>query len=141
MFKFFSKKQETAEEIHEDDHPELQKEESVSVRYYINSGSDDIYLDIHISDYEDETLKKMAKILSSLSSFKLSVETMSMVKQSLLEVDAEEVFVELVKHVMEYTQNDTAAVKELTEKIREVAKEQEKKQEDQPWIKPSDIIK
>ena len=118
MFKFFGKKQETVEEIHEDDPPELQKEESVSVRYFINSGSDDIYLDIHISDYEDETLKKMAKILSSLSSFKLSVETMSMVKQSLLEVDAEEVFVELVKHVMEYTQNDTAAVKELTEKIR-----------------------
>ena len=141
MFKFFGKKQETVEEIHEDDHPELQNEESVSVRYFINSGSDDIYLDIHISDYEDKTLKKMAKILSSLSSFKLSVETMSMVKQSLLEVDAEEVFVELVKHVMEYTQNDTAAVKELTEKIREVAKEQEKEQEDQPWIKPSDIIK
>ena len=140
MFNFFKKDNTEKRQDDAEVQEEVKEDEPLaSVTYYIKEGSSDVFLDIFISDYEDETLKKMAKILSSLSSLRLSVETMNMVKESLVESGEEEIFVNLVKYTMQYTQNDTDSLKQISEKIKEVTKEKEK--EDQPWIKPSEIIR
>lgn len=140
MFNFFKKDNTEKRQDDAEVQEEVKEDEPLaSVTYYIKQGSSDVFLDIFISDYEDETLKKMAKILSSLSSLRLSVETMNMVKESLVESGEEEIFVNLVKYTMQYTQNDTDSLKQISEKIKEVTKEKEK--EDQPWIKPSEIIR
>ena len=144
MFNFFKKDNTEKRQDDAEVQEEVKEDEPLaSVTYYIKQGSSDVFLDIFISDYEDETLKKMAKILSSLSSLRLSVETMNMVKESLVESGEEEIFVNLVKYTMQYTQNDTDSLKQLSEKIKEVTKEkgEEKEKEDQPWIKPSEIIR
>lgn len=141
MFNFFKRNSNDDPQAQEKQNEEeaLEEEPVASVTYYIRQDSPDIFLDIFIADYEDETLQKMAKILSGLSSLRLSVETMSMVKDSLVDAGAQEVFLNLVKHTMEYTKNDTDSLKQLSDKIKEATKEKDK--EDQPWIKPSDIIR
>ena len=141
MFNFFKRNSNDDPQAQEKQSEEeaLEEEPVASVTYYIRQDSPDIFLDIFIADYEDETLQKMAKILSGLSSLRLSVETMSMVKDSLVDAGAQEVFLNLVKHTMEYTKNDTDSLKQLSDKIKEATKEKDK--EDEPWIKPSDIIR
>ena len=141
MFNFFQRNSNDDPQAQEKQSEEeaLEEEPVASVTYYIRQDSPDIFLDIFIADYEDETLQKMAKILSGLSSLRLSVETMSMVKDSLVDAGAQEVFLNLVKHTMEYTKNDTDSLKQLSDKIKEATKEKDK--EDQPRIKPSDIIR
>ncbi len=145
MFEFFKKASKDEPEPEQDNEPEenIEQEDeekaTASVTYYIKEDSTDVFLDIFISDYEQETLKKMAKILSGLSTLRLSVETMSMVKDSLVEAGAEEIFVDLVRYTMKYTEKETDSLKNITDKIKEAT--QEKEQEDQPWIKPSEIIR
>lgn len=141
MFSFFKKNSNDDPQPQEEQSEEetLEEEPVASVTYYIKQDAPDIFLDIFIADYEDETLQKMARILSGLSSLRLSVETMSMVKDSLVDAGAEEIFLSLVKHTMKHTKNETDSLKQLSDKIKEATKEKDK--EDQPWIKPSDIIR
>lgn len=137
-FNFFNKKEEKVEE-----QPREQEQEEViaSVTYYVKRTSEDVYLDIFINDYEDETVGKMAKILSGLSTLRLSVETMAMIKESLAETEDDEVFVQLVRSVMEQTENESEILQKLTDRMKAKATIEKKEKEDQPWIKPSEIIK
>ena len=148
MFNFFKNKKDKEEPDNKPEEPINEPEEQVeddkddavaSVTYYVKKDSSDIFLDIFIEDYEEETLKKMSRILSGLSSLRLSVETMNMVKNSLFEAGAEETFLEIVRFTMEYTKNETNSLKQLTEKVKEST--EGRTQEDQPWIKPSEIIR
>tara|TARA_Y100001938_G_C8088076_1_gene433314 strand:+ start:1686 stop:2105 length:420 start_codon:yes stop_codon:yes gene_type:complete len=137
-FNFFNKKEENVEEQSKKE----EKEEVIaSVTYYVKRTSEDVYLDIFINDYEDETVSKMAKILSGLSTLRLSVETMAMIKESLAETEDDEVFVQLVRSVMEQTENESEILQKLTERMKAKATIEKKEKEDQPWIKPSEIIK
>ena len=137
-FNFFNKKEENVEE-----QPKKEEKEEViaSVTYYVKRTSEDVYLDIFINDYEDETVSKMAKILSGLSTLRLSVETMAMIKESLAETEDDEVFVQLVRSVMEQTENESEILQKLTERMKAKTTIEKKEKEDQPWIKPSEIIK
>lgn len=124
----FSKKQTT--EPHEKD----EKDETDvigSVTFYVRKTKDDIYLDLHISDYEEETLQKFAKILSGLASIKLQLETMNMLKNC-FEGEDVKIFEQIVGYVLENTQKDS-------EQLEKINKERSRR-EDQPWIKPSEIV-
>ena len=124
----FSKKQTT--EPHEKD----EKDETDvigSVTFYVRKTKDDIYLDLHISDYEEETLQKFAKILSGLASIKLQLETMNMLKNC-FEGEDVKIFEKIVGYVLENTQKDS-------EQLEKINKERSRR-EDQPWIKPSEIV-
>jgi len=121
----FSKKQTT--EPHEKDETDV----IGSVTFYVRKTKDDIYLDLHISDYEEETLQKFAKILSGLASIKLQLETMNMLKNC-FEGEDVKIFEKIVGYVLENTQKDS-------EQLEKINKERSRR-EDQPWIKPSEIV-
>lgn len=121
----FSKKQTT--EPHEKDETDV----IGSVTFYVKKTKDDIYLDLHISDYEEETLQKFAKILSGLASIKLQLETMNMLKNC-FEGEDVKIFEKIVGYVLENTQKDS-------EQLEKINKERSRR-EDQPWIKPSEIV-
>ena len=142
MFRFFSKDKDKQPE-----QPDVDAQESenlddpvASITYYVKGGeSHDVFLDIFISDYDEITLKKMAKILSGLSSLRLSVETLQMIKDSLIESGDSDAFFQLVNNMMKQTKEDTEVLQDITNKLKETNKEKE--EEDQPWIKPSEIIR
>ena len=124
----FSKKPEQLEQ------PEEKQEETDvvgSITFYVKKSKDDIYLDLHISDYEEETLQKFSKILSGLASIKLQLETMNMLKNC-FEGEDVKVFEKIVGYVLENTQKDS-------EQLEKINKERLKKEE-QPWIRPSEIV-
>jgi len=124
----FSKKQTT------EPHEKNEKDETDvigSVTFYVRKTKDDIYLDLHISDYEEETLQKFAKILSGLASIKLQLETMNMLKNC-FEGEDVKIFEQIVGYVLENTQKDS-------EQLEKINKERSRR-EDQPWIKPSEIV-
>lgn len=102
-----------------------------SVTFYVRESKDDIFLDLHISNYEDETLEKFAKILAGLASIKMQLETINMLK-GCFEDDEVEVFEKIIGHVITETQKDA-------EQLEKINKEN-KKGDDQPWIKPSEIV-
>jgi len=114
-------------------------EAAVSITYYVKESGDDVFLDIFIKNYEDSTISKISKILSGLSSLRLSVETMAMIKDSLSETEDEEVFVQIVNNVMRQTEDETQILEKLASRVKEAAGD--RKKEDQPWIKPSEIIR
>jgi len=140
MFKFFSKDKDPEKVEPEEQEAEDSEQPVASITYYVKQGdSQDVFLDIFISDYEETTLKKMAKILSGLSSLRLSVETLQMIKDSLIESGDSDTFFQLVNSMMKQTKEDTEVLQDITNKLKETTKEKE--QEDQPWIKPSEIIR
>lgn len=147
MFKFFSKNKDEDEELEktETGDQETEKTEDLeeaiaSITYYVKEGdSQDVFLDIYISNYEEDTLKKLAKILSGLSSLRLSVETIKMIKESLIDSGDSDTFFKLIDNVVGQTKKETEVLQQMTNKINQVNKEKE--EEDQPWIKPSEIIR
>lgn len=147
MFKFFSKNKDEDEELEktETGDQETEKTEDLeeaiaSITYYVKEGdSQDVFLDIYISNYEEDTLKKLAKILSGLSSLRLSVETIKMIKESLIDSGDSDTFFKLIDNVVGQTKKETDVLQQMTNKINQVNKEKE--EEDQPWIKPSEIIR
>lgn len=102
-----------------------------SVTYYVKRSSDDIFLDLHLGDYEEETLFKFSQILSGISSVRLQIETIQMLKHCFAEQD-QEIFEKIISYILKQTNDDTEALQRAN---------REKLKEDQPWIKPSDIIK
>ena len=137
MFKFFKKEAENKE-------VEKQKEESEyialdspeiagSITYYFKHDDENTYLDIHLSDFEDKTIEKFSEIVSGISSLRMQLETVNMIKDVFLEMEEGDTFNKIVAQMIRHNEKDTA----MLEKIN---KESDSKEE-QPWIKPSDIMK
>jgi len=109
---------------------------SGSITYYFKEGSDETYIDVYLSDYEEESLTKFAKIIAGLSSLRFQIETLNMVKGCFQESDDEDselVFNKIVMKMIQFTEEETSVIEQLNKDI--------KNKEEQPWIKPSDMIK
>ena len=129
----FKKKEEPPEPEDDFEDKLLNDEVSGSITYYFREDSDDTYMDIHLSNYEDDTLTKFAKIISGLSSLRFQLETLNMIKGCFQDVDDERIFNKIVVKMIEFTEDETNIIEQLNK--------DSKKKEDQPWIKPSDLIK
>lgn len=121
------------EEKPSEDLEQIEETEDVvgSVTFYVKESKDDIFLDLHISNYEEETLEKFGKILAGLASIKMQLETINMLKEC-FEDDEVEVFEKIIAHVLTETQKDAEQLEKMNKEI--------KKGDDQPWIKPSEIV-
>tara|TARA_R100000008_G_scaffold18244_1_gene9141 strand:+ start:3110 stop:3529 length:420 start_codon:yes stop_codon:yes gene_type:complete len=104
-----------------------------SITYYFKESSDDTFMDVHLSDFEEETLGKFAKIVSGLSSIRFQLETLQMIRDCFEDTEDEAVFNRIVVKMIEYTEEEA----DVIEKINKGSKSRE----EQPWIKPSDMIK
>lgn len=98
-----------------------------SITLFIKDG--DMFMDMHLPDYETKSLKEFANIVASFSSPSMQLEIISMIQNTFKEQGKELECDEVLLHVA------TIAVKEagIMEKIKE-------KQEDDPCIKPSDML-
>jgi len=129
-FKRLLKKEENTEDTHFEE-----PEEDVlgSITYFFKSSDDNTYLDIHLNDFEEETLNKFAKIVSGLSSIRFQLETLQMIKGCFEETEDEDIFNDIVLKMISHTEEEAIAVEKINK--------ESKVREDQPWIKPSDMIK
>ena len=130
--KFFSKKEDVEQE---DSGKSLTDEDYIASLTYSVSKDGEVYMDVTMSDYEDKTLQNFAKVIAGVSSIKFQLQTIEMIQTSLCSIGEEEIFTKLVEHVLKETQRQA----DTLDKISNQALKQENNQEEQPWIKPSQI--
>ena len=123
MFDFLKKKQETP----------LKGGES-SLTYYIQEDGE-IFCDINLIDYSDETLKRFAQLLVGISSLRFQVQTIEMVQNGFLEADKLPEYEKLLHHIVIMSQQDNLNLEATTETLT-----QRQKSEEDPCIKPSDML-
>ena len=130
--KFFSKEEDVKQE---DSDKSLTDEDYIASLTYSVSKDGEVYMDVTMSDYEDKTLQNFAKVIAGVSSIKFQLQTIEMIQTSLCSTGEEEIFTKLVEHVLKETQRQA----DTLDKISNQALKQENNQEEQPWIKPSQI--
>ena len=101
-----------------------------SITYYVKDDNQ-IYMDIQLADYERDTLKNFAEIIAGLSSIRFQLQTMEMIKDSLDVLEDGEVFEYLASEIIRATEIETFALEKRSK---------ENNKEEQPWIKPSQMI-
>lgn len=109
-----------------------QEEVLGSVTYYVKKDSDDIFLDLFLSDYTEESIHKFAKILSGIASIRVQLQTIEMLRSCFDEQD-EDIFNKIIYLVIEETNKEVESLKS--------GSQYSDQKESQPWIKPSEIIK
>tara|TARA_R110002051_G_scaffold177663_1_gene247500 strand:+ start:638 stop:1045 length:408 start_codon:yes stop_codon:yes gene_type:complete len=103
-----------------------------SITYYFKRSDDITYMDIHLNDYEEETISKFARIVSGLSSIRFQLETLNMIKDCFEGDKNPDVFNQIVVQMIQYTDEETSIIEKINK---------EGKGDGQPWIKPSEMIK
>lgn len=99
-----------------------------SVTYYIKRDSKSPVLNIEINNYDDQSIEALCKLLDLLNSESCYIETVEMIKNSLINDKREDILIKILTHVEQ----------SITNKL---LKAYEKKAKEEPCIKPSDMIK
>ena len=130
--KFFSKEEDVKQE---ESNKSPTDEDYIASLTYSVSKDGEVYMDVTMSEYEDKTLQNFAKVIAGVSSIKFQLQTIEMIQTSLCSIGEEEIFTKLVEYVLKETQRQA----DTLDKISNQALKQENNQEEQPWIKPSQI--
>jgi len=104
-----------------------------SITYYFRKDDPSTYMDLHLADYDVETISKFSEIVASFSSIRFQLETLAMIKGCFEGTEDEHIFDEIVVEMIKHTEEEAS----ILEKINKGNKLEEEK----PWIKPSDLIK
>ena len=124
MFNFFKKNQEDP----------LEDGRESSLTYYMQEDGE-IFCDINLIDYSDETLKRFAQLLVGISSLRFQVQTIEMVQNGFLEADKLPEYEKLLHHIVMMSQQDKLDLEANTDTLT-----QRQKSEEDPCIKPSDML-
>jgi hypothetical protein len=110
------------------------------VTFYIKKG--EIYVDINLTDYSDETLNNFAKVIAGLSSLKLQLETIEMIKEGFLGDGKKSELNKFLLKVASICALNTQSIEEHFEEKKAEKKAGKKggKKEGEPCIKPSDML-
>lgn len=120
--KLFKKEQEQQESFEESVQKHI--DETTSCINYCIDDDGELYIDVNLKNLEPHTILNIAKLLISLSSLELYVETVETIKKGLVDQGQPDLFILLAEEVADY------------------ATENNKKEsnEDEPCIKPSDML-
>lgn len=131
MFNFFKKP--PNEPIAEENNIIANDDENVlaSITYLVKKDNV-IMVDISINDYDDESMVGLLKILDKLSEDKCYVETVNIIKESLLRDEQDELALLLVGHMAKQITNNQS--QKFVNTYQETLNSQ-------PCIKPSDMLK
>ena len=128
MFNFFNKKEKPEEEEKEGVADDI----AACITYYVKSDGTPM-VDIHMSDYEEETIKGMQELLMGLMDADFFPDTLEMLKEGLVNGDNPELFVSIAtKIALERVQKRLLESQLLEDSLT--------KGEEEPCIKPSDIL-
>ena len=120
LFDFFRRK-------NTQDFVEDEESASASITYYMKPDGSGPYINIQLSDYDDDSIASLCELLDTLAQETCYVETIEMIKSSLIKDGQEDFLIKIFAHVS----------RQVREKILKGAKESLK---DEPCIKPSDMV-
>ena len=130
MFKFFKNKtNEDKPSIDKDVWDKLEEVQS-ALTYYVKTDGE-IFVDVNLVDYSEETLNNFSKILAGISSLRFQLQTIDMVKHGFLESGKMEEFKQLLTQVVLISKEDINEMESYTKR---------KLKGEEPCIKPSDMI-
>ena len=98
----------------------------------------DLFIDIDIEDYKDESIKSFAKLVSSLGTVQLQLETAQIASSGISEAMPEK----LELFISEITRRATKALEasEIDDEIDEEIEDKPDGEDDKPCIRPSDLL-
>jgi len=127
MLNFFKK---TAQDI---ESPESKADNSiVAITYYIEKGSKNPKIDIHIKDYLDSTIESLADMLCVLDSGQAMNVTLELVRDGLEENGVPDKFIGIATKL--------AMLRVANRTEEEIEIKDEDSNEEEPMIKPSDMM-
>jgi hypothetical protein len=113
----FKKQEQTSKEIFQ----EIIDEKTSRLSYCVDDDGE-LYIDVNLKDFEPQTIRNFSKLLISISSVELYIETIETIKNGLINHGHPDLFLLLVEEVSKHS------------------KETEEENEDEPCIKPSDML-
>jgi len=129
MFKLFKSKQKPEDVDKKEELDTLEENAEVAITYYIKSGEKNPKIDVHIVDYEDETISKLSDLLCVLDSGQAMQVTLELVRDGLEDNDVAHKFISIAtKLAMLRVSN------------RDMDKSEEDSGVEEPIIKPSDMM-
>ena len=130
MFNFFKKKpNQNSKDISNDIWNDLEEVQS-ALTYYVKADGE-IFVDVNLVDYSEETLNNFSKILAGISSLRFQLQTIDMVKHGFLEAGKMEEFKQLLTQIVLISREDINEMESYTKG---------KLKREEPCIKPSDMI-
>ena len=108
----------------------MQDEAQSSLTYYVKEDGE-IFVDVNLIDYSEETLTNFSKILAGISSLRFQLQTIDMVKHGFMESGKVEEFKELLTRIVLISKQDIQSMEDFTK--RQLGGEE-------PCIKPSDML-
>ena len=126
MFNFFKKKNPEKDSFDWDKTEDIQS----ALTYYVKSDGE-IFVDVNLIDYSQETLNNFSKILAGISSLRFQLQTIDMVKHGFVESGKTEEFKELLSQIVIISREDVQAMESFTNKVLKG---------EEPCIKPSDML-
>lgn len=118
MFNFFNTKHEQP----------IDNETIASITYLIRKNENGALIDVSLGDYEDESIQALCSLLDILSNDSFYIDTISMIKNSLVEEGREDILATIFSKINSSFRN----------KIINSAKERIK---NEPYIKPSEMFR
>lgn len=91
LFEFFKRKD--AQPPEEDD------EMSASISYYMKPDGSGPYINIQLSDYDDDSIAGLCELLDTLAQESCYVETIEMIKSSLIKDNQEDLLIKIFAHI------------------------------------------
>ena len=129
MFKLFKSKQKPEDVDKKEELDTLEENAEVAITYYIEAGEKNPKIDVHIVDYEDETINKLSDLLCVLDSGQAMQVTLELVRDGLEDNDVAHKFISIAtKLAMLRVSN------------RDMDKSEEDSGVEEPIIKPSDMM-
>ena len=130
MFNFFKKKpNQNTKNAGQDVWNELEDVQS-ALTYYVKADGE-VFVDVNLVDYSEETLNNFSKILAGISSLRFQLQTIDMVKNGFLESGKMEEFKQLLTQIVLISREDITEMESYTKG---------KLKGEEPCIKPSDMI-
>ncbi len=99
--------------------------------------NDEILLDVAIDDWSDKSIDRFATVLASLSTLQIQTETLTIVKSYFNQHGKDKEFETLVFKMLSRSEAILEKYQEDAEKLEEEPKDSS---EDDPFIKPTDMV-
>lgn len=100
-----------------------------SISYSCNKDGE-IFVDVDIKDYDEQTISNFAKILCGVSSFKFHLETLNIIKNGFTENGRDDLFSILLEEILRISKDEIYSYNETGDK----------KENEEPCINPSDML-
>ena len=116
-----------SEGIPDDD---IHSDSLAAITYFIKRDTKEALIDVQINDYDNESIEALCSLLDILGNDRAYIDTINMIKTSLLNDHQEEILVKIISKIGLHIKN----------KIMKPYNNDGEDEKDEPCIKPSDML-